>query len=193
MFNASFITNAQYQKALHEPIKAFYHGANIEVNAPFVAEMIRQSLFQYFGKSAYTKGYRVYTTIKAPLQLAANQAVLNRLIDYDKRHGYRGPLSHLNTLNAPQEALLPFPVIESLTPALVTHFTPHTIYARPAQEKKSPFLLKALARLGCLCNGMDLLSTRPAKLSHAAMLSTFGRWSNPGALSSACCRGFSGA
>ena len=42
MFNASFITNAQYQKALHEPIKAFYHGANIEVNAPFVAEMIRQ-------------------------------------------------------------------------------------------------------------------------------------------------------
>lgn len=105
-----YITEAQYQEALHEPIHVQYHGAKIEVNAPYVAEMIRQSLFQHFGKSAYTKGYKVYTTIRAPLQLAADESIKNRLIAYNKRHGYhaqtpQAALVALNPSNGAIEAL----------------------------------------------------------------------------------------
>ncbi len=124
MLEASSITEAEHQQAILAPIKTYYHGANIEVNAPYVAEMIRQSLFQHFRKSAYTNGYRVYTTIKAPLQLAANRAVLNHLIAYDRRHGYRGPLTkiHLTQLTPASisSILAKYPVVESLMPVVVT-------------------------------------------------------------------------
>ncbi|MCX7114810.1 MAG: penicillin-binding protein 1A [Gammaproteobacteria bacterium] len=134
MFNAGYLSAEQYQQAIREPIKAYYHGAKIEVEAPYVAEMIRQSLFQYFGKSAYTKGYKVYTSIRAPLQLAANETILQHLITYDKRHGYRGPvtqtdLRHLKTAEKQQHVLNRYPVIETFIPALVTNVQPQQIHA----------------------------------------------------------------
>lgn len=125
MFEAGFINKEQHQSAINEPPKVYYHSANIEVHAPFVAEMIRQSMFQYYGKSAYTKGYKVYTTIKAQLQLTANETVLDGLIDYEHRHGYRGPVNHLShqqikTSNQIAAALSKYSEIESLIPVVVT-------------------------------------------------------------------------
>jgi penicillin-binding protein 1A len=89
LLEAKFITQADYAKAIEEPIKSTYHGARIEVEAPYVAEMIRQAMITHFGDAIYTQGYKVYTTIESPLQMAANTALHNGLIDYHHRHPRR--------------------------------------------------------------------------------------------------------
>ncbi|MCX7117397.1 MAG: penicillin-binding protein 1A [Legionellales bacterium] len=124
LFEEHYITKAEYQEAVGQPITAKYYGSNIQVNAPFVAEMIRQSLFEHFGADAYTKGYKVYTTIKGPLQKTANQVVEDHLLAYDRRHGYRGPRANYKDINPRSEEALhklsnDFPVVNDLEPAII--------------------------------------------------------------------------
>lgn len=127
LLEEKYIDEQQYQEAVKQPVIAKYHGTNIEVRAPYVAEMIRQSLFEHFGAEAYTRGYKVFTTIKSPLQLAANQAVADNLMEYDTRHGYRGPAGHINinsihavpTAAELKKLLAAWPRITDLQPALV--------------------------------------------------------------------------
>lgn len=124
LLEEKYITQQQYQNAINEPITELYHGTNIEVKAPYVAEMIRQSLYDHFGQDAYTKGYKVYTTIKGPLQKAANQSVEENLIAYDHRHGYRGPMTKIPQLStvspeARRNLLNQYPVINDLEPAII--------------------------------------------------------------------------
>ncbi|MDX2346900.1 MAG: penicillin-binding protein 1A, partial [Legionella sp.] len=119
-----FITEEVYQKALQEPVRASYHGIETETDAPYVAEMIRQSLYDHFGSDAYTKGYKVYTTIHSDLQEAANHIVEKHLMDYDRRHGYRGPVAKIKSLGdysakQLQKKLKAYPVINQLEPALI--------------------------------------------------------------------------
>lgn len=95
LFEENMISEKQYKIAIQEPIRAKYHGPKIEVSAPYVAEMIRQSLYAHFGEDAYTQGFKVYTTIHSDLQLAANQLTEQHLIAYDHRHGYRGPIRRI--------------------------------------------------------------------------------------------------
>ncbi len=124
LLEEKYITEKQYQEAVREPITAKYYGSNIDVNATYVAEMIRQSLFDHFGADAYTKGYKVYTTIKAPLQRAANQAVEDNLLAYDRRHGYRGPVANLgdvdtSSTDALHKLLNEYPVVDDIEPAII--------------------------------------------------------------------------
>jgi penicillin-binding protein 1A len=90
MLDENFITQQQYEQAKSESIVARYHGAEIEVDAPYVAEIARAWMIERYGEDAYTSGMRVITTIKSDLQKAANHAAISNLIDYDMRHGYRG-------------------------------------------------------------------------------------------------------
>lgn len=120
-----YINEEQYQNAVNQPITAKYHGTNIEVKAPYVAEMIRQSLYDNFGPEAYTKGYKVYTTIDGKLQNTANEVVEKNLIAYDHRHGYRGPIANIGEKDSQspkirQKYLRQYPELNSLTPAVVT-------------------------------------------------------------------------
>ena len=62
---------------------------------PYLSEMVRQEMVNRYGEQAYEDGYRVYTTITRKNQQAAQQAVRNNVLDYDMRHGYRGPASVL--------------------------------------------------------------------------------------------------
>lgn len=124
LLEEKFITEKQYQEAIEQPITARYHGSNIEVDAPYVAEMIRQSLFDHYGEEAYTQGYKVYTTIKSNLQLTANQAVDDHLIAYDRRHGYRGPVANIANTNDQSadvlhKILTKYPILYHLQPAIV--------------------------------------------------------------------------
>jgi len=124
LLEEKFITEAQYNEAVAQPVLAKYHGTNIEVAAPYVAEMIRQSLVDHFGTDAYTKGYNVYTTIKSPLQLAANQVVVDHLMAYDRRHGYHGPVARLANINDPspdalKKLLAFYKSYNGLEPALI--------------------------------------------------------------------------
>jgi penicillin-binding protein 1A len=96
MMEVGFITEDDYTTAIEAPITASYHGRDIEVYAPYVAEMVRTQLLQDYGEEAYTRGFNVYTTIRAEHQQAANLALHKALLDYDYRHGYRGAVDHLS-------------------------------------------------------------------------------------------------
>ena len=91
MLKLGFIEQAEYATASAAPVATRVHGQRTEISAPYAAEMVRAYLRDNYGDAAYTDGYRVYTTIKAKKQLAANTALQGALLDYDQRHGYRGP------------------------------------------------------------------------------------------------------
>ena len=91
MLDQKHITKEEYDTALKEPIVASYHGAQMDFRADYVTEMVRQEMVKRFGEeNAYTKGYKVYTTVLSKDQETAQKAVRDNLIAYDMRHGYRG-------------------------------------------------------------------------------------------------------
>ena len=91
MLDVKYIEREEYETAKKEPIIASYHGAQLEFRAEYVTEMVRQEMVKRYGENdAYTRGYRVYTTVLSKDQAEAQKAVRNNLIAYDMRHGYRG-------------------------------------------------------------------------------------------------------
>ncbi len=92
MHRLGYISTEARNEALAAPNTASYHGPVIELDAPWVAEMARRELIERFGsEEAYSGGYQVHTTVRSPLQRAADQAVRSGLQAYDRRHGWRGP------------------------------------------------------------------------------------------------------
>jgi penicillin-binding protein 1A len=91
MHEKEFITQDEYDIALNAAVESRLHGPAVEVEAPYVAEMARAELFNRLGAEAYTAGYEAVTTIDSRLQSAAVRASRAGLIEYDQRHGYRGP------------------------------------------------------------------------------------------------------
>ncbi len=78
------------------PLASRIYAPVVEVEAPYVAEMVRQDLVHRYGPAAMTDGYRVTTTLDSRLQAAANRAVWRTMLEYDRRHGYRGPVERLD-------------------------------------------------------------------------------------------------
>ncbi|MGD9591518.1 MAG: penicillin-binding protein 1A [Candidatus Berkiella sp.] len=95
MLHYGFINEDEYEKANEAPVEANYHGRVVDMEAPHVAEMARKELVEKFGPEVYTSGFSAYTTIDSRLQTLANNAVQEGLLEYDKRHGYRGPVAQL--------------------------------------------------------------------------------------------------
>jgi penicillin-binding protein 1A len=127
MYALGNISAQEYESARLEPDNAYLHDAHLAFDARYAAEMARQEMVQRYGEGAYTNGYHVYTTISSELQRIANNAVIDGLIAYDKRHGYRGPERQLpptdsseDTIALWREALAKTPVIANLLPAIVT-------------------------------------------------------------------------
>lgn len=103
MLDEGFITKAEFDEAVAAPVTARKHGAEIDVDAPYLADYIYNEMVELYGKEeAETGGYQVYATVPSETQLAAQQAVVRNLHDYDERHGYRGPVTWL--WNRPEEA-----------------------------------------------------------------------------------------
>ncbi len=119
MRDLGYIDANAWQVAVNEPVTASYHGYQAELDAPYVAEMARQTGLELAGDDLYTAGYRVYTTIDSRLQQAARTAVRNGLLAYDKRHGYLGPERRLNNPDEWQEILENTPNYGGLEPALI--------------------------------------------------------------------------
>ena len=94
MLELGYIDQARFQAADNAPVTASLHSPSIDVEAPYVAEMVRKHLVEEYGESAYSAGYVVTTTIRDTLQVAANRALNLALLQYDERHGYRGPEQH---------------------------------------------------------------------------------------------------
>src|SRR5580693_10237071 len=96
MRELGYINAATADAANKEPMEARAHAPLFDVEAPYVPEMARLELRQRFGPSAESAGYKVYTTIDGRLQADANRAVRVGLIEYDRRHGWRGPAGHVD-------------------------------------------------------------------------------------------------
>lgn len=96
MLAQGMINRDQHAQSLAEPINARRHLRTIEVNAPYVAEMVRQQLYAQYGEDIYRLGIEVITSINSDMQNAATAALTNGLENYyDRRHGYRGPEARL--------------------------------------------------------------------------------------------------
>jgi len=99
MLRQGMINQSEFADADRSPITAQRRNRDIEVSAPYVAEMVRQQLYDEHGEEAYSQGFEVVTTIDGDKQLTANKALIDGLENYyDKRHGYRGA-----TANYPKE------------------------------------------------------------------------------------------
>lgn len=104
MLELGYIDEEQYRNASAAPIVASIHGPKVEGEASYVAEMARAYMLRQFGEEAYTAGYRVKTTLDARLQDAAVQSLRRALREYDRRHGYRGPVDRRPDLPADDPA-----------------------------------------------------------------------------------------
>ncbi len=124
MLELGYITRQEHDVADATPVESRLHGPSVEVDAPYVAEMVRNDMAAKYGDAAYTAGYKVYTTIDSRLETDAIVALRTGLIQYDRRHGYRGPLAKI-AIPSPADparleaALERFPSVGGLRATLV--------------------------------------------------------------------------
>ncbi len=126
MLTLSYITQEEFNEASSAPISASLHTTPIDLEAPYIAEMVRSELIDKQGDAIYNTGLIVTTTVKDKNQNAANQALRNALLAYDKRHGYRGAEHQVENIETKTDkelaALLEtFPTLGNLYPAIVSH------------------------------------------------------------------------
>ena len=124
MLDLSYITAEEFEKTMEEEISATLHAPSPDIEAHYLAEMVRNELIKKYGEDVYTNGLVVTTTIRDHNQKAANKALRNALLDYDKRHGYRGPEQYIdNTESKTEEEIInllkTFPILGNLHPGLV--------------------------------------------------------------------------
>ncbi|MBQ5948075.1 PBP1A family penicillin-binding protein [Massilia sp. ST3] len=136
MFELGNITEAQYRRALAEPLRVKRDASNLGAKAEYVAELARQAAFARFGQASYERGITVTTTIVAAEQAAAHDAVRRNVLAYDRRHGYRGPEARIalpkdadSREEAVAEALQKRPSIDGLAPAVVLAASPKRVRA----------------------------------------------------------------
>ncbi len=125
MLKLGFINRTAYDAAVNSPLPSAPRSRGYSVQAPYVAEMVRQYMYQHYSAKSYAKGYNVYTTIVSKDQEAANRALQQGLLAYTRRHGYRGPAGHANIgagTNTDQLDLIlrDYPIVGPLIPAIVT-------------------------------------------------------------------------
>ena len=104
MHQLHYITDAQFETAKAEPLKIKTNSSEFGVHAEYVAEMARQLVYEQFKEDTYTRGLNVFTTITKADQDAAYLALRRGVMDYEKRHGYRGPEAYIDIPSAKAEA-----------------------------------------------------------------------------------------
>ena len=91
-----YIDEEAFELALNEPITAELHRTRTIADAQYVSEQVRAQLFEQYGDEVYKAGLKVYTSIDGELQAVANQALRKNLLDYTRRHGYRGVIGKID-------------------------------------------------------------------------------------------------
>ncbi len=96
MQELGYISQDQFTSALAQPIEVTLTGVRIETEAGYVAEMARQFALERFGETALEQGLTITTTIRSDHQNRANAALRSGLLEYDRRHGYRGHVAQID-------------------------------------------------------------------------------------------------
>lgn len=92
LLTENYITQEEYNEATSQPITAYFHGAEINLYAPYISEMVRAEMVSRYGiDKAYNSGFKIFTSVESKVQKAAQNALVNNLHNYDMRHGFRGP------------------------------------------------------------------------------------------------------
>lgn len=145
MHDLGWVSDADYQEAMAEPVAAHVHAPDVQVDAAYVAEMVRAEMVHRYGDAVYSSGDSVVTTINTKDQEAANTAVRTGLLAYSERHGYGGAEGKLTAAlraklqHNPQDpdvldALDSYDVVGGLVPAVVVDFSPQQIHLQTESE-----------------------------------------------------------
>ncbi len=183
MLELNYISQAEYNQAKASPMESRLHGASIEVDAPYVAEMVRNDMQSKYGDDVYTAGYKVFTTIDSRLQAAATVALRTGLMEYDRRHGYRGASAKVdltrNTTAAELDGQLEeFPIIGGLKPAIVEQVEARSakVYVKDLGLVDLPWEKLAWARRELPEEKIDRAPTQASEiLSRGDVIYTVGR------------------
>ncbi|MDP2031687.1 MAG: penicillin-binding protein 1A [Thiobacillus sp.] len=137
MLTLKFIDQPTWQAAIKQKLVIRQERQHVNVDADFAAEMVRQALFEKYGESIYSSGYKAVTTLRSSQQAAANRAVLQGIIDYDQRHGYRGPEKQIQLTGdqaartkAISDALEELAPVSDMQPAVIVSANPKLIRAQ---------------------------------------------------------------
>jgi penicillin-binding protein 1A len=136
MYHLGYITEAEYEKAKDQVLKIKTDSSEFGVHAEYVAEMTRQLVYEQFKDETYTRGLNVYTTITKADQDAAYLALRRGVMDYEKRHGYRGPEGYMEIPASKDEAdnaieveLAEHPDSDNIVAAVVLEASPKNVRA----------------------------------------------------------------
>ncbi|WP_459619710.1 penicillin-binding protein 1A [Burkholderia sp. 3C] len=134
MLELNFITRDQYDEAVAQPLVVKSATREYSVHAEYIAEMVRQMMYAQYKDETYTRGFNVVTTVDSADQTLAYQALRRGLMDYERRHGYRGPEAFIELPadasqreQAIDDALLDHPDNGELIAAVVTGVDPKQI------------------------------------------------------------------
>ena len=132
MRELGMLTPEQLANADKEPLSVKQSINGFQIRADYFAEMVRAQMFERFGEDTYTRGLKVYTTLLSEHQRAAYDALRKGVLEYDRRHGYRGPEAHVEltgelTDNKLEDALQDAPDSEELYPAIVLEANPKLV------------------------------------------------------------------
>ncbi|MBU0744667.1 MAG: PBP1A family penicillin-binding protein, partial [Gammaproteobacteria bacterium] len=131
MLENDHISSTAYKAAIAAPVVTNYHESQVEVPAPYAAEIARNMAVTQYGDSAYESGIKIYTTIDSHIQKIANQVLHDGILAYDQRHGYRGPEGHLAPAdnNYWRRKLKDITIVSNLLPAAVQNTNSNNISA----------------------------------------------------------------
>ncbi|WP_423759006.1 penicillin-binding protein 1A [Burkholderia sp. NLJ2] len=134
MLELNFITREQHDEAVAQPLVVKGPGRDFSVHAEYVAEMVRQMMYAQYREETYTRGFNVVTTIDSADQQVAYTSLRKGIMDYERRHGYRGPEGFIelpagadDREQAIDDALLEHPDNGELIAAVVTAASPRQI------------------------------------------------------------------
>jgi penicillin-binding protein 1A len=124
MTELGYISQEQHDEAYKAPLRTRREVREYPVHAEYVAEMVRQAIAETYPEDVYTRGFRVYTTIRQADQETAYVAVRRGVLEYDRNHGYRGAEGYVELPAAPDdddfdEALADHPDNDTLLAAVV--------------------------------------------------------------------------
>jgi penicillin-binding protein 1A len=134
MRELNFINDEQLQFAQQQAIVIKRGNQEFGGKSDYISEMVRQAVYEKYQEDTYTQGLKVYTTIRQQDQLAAYQAVRKGVLEYDRRHGYRGPESFVDLKKGSneeylEEALQDVSDNDDLIPAVVLAASPNLVRA----------------------------------------------------------------
>jgi penicillin-binding protein 1A len=136
MHQLRYISDAQFEQAKNEQLKIKTDSSAFGVHAEYVAEMARQLVYEQFKEDTYTRGLNVFTTITKADQDAAYLALRRGVMEYERRHPYRGPEAYIEIPGAKTEAdeaieaeLAEHPDSDDIVAAIVLQASPTQVKA----------------------------------------------------------------